>query len=44
MQLIYECDACHKFIVIHRGDMSRIPFPKLPNLVLKASEHTCKRK
>ena len=44
MQLLYHCEVCNNFIVIHTGDMSKIPFSRLPTIVLEASRHRCKRK
>jgi hypothetical protein len=42
-QLIYVCDQCSKMVVLTKGALVSIPFNRLPNLVLEADNHKCKK-
>jgi hypothetical protein len=42
--LIYQCDTCHKNVILSRGALASIPFNRLPNLVLEADSHKCIKK
>lgn len=42
--LFYQCDDCNQFFKLHSGSLTSIPFNKLPNKVLEATQHKCKRK
>jgi len=44
MQLLFLCESCNKYIVLHSGEMSRINFGRLPTTVYEASQHKCTKK
>ena len=42
MELHYVCSNCQTITVLHKGDLSRIVFGKLPNKLLEAeTKHHC---
>ena len=44
MTLQYVCDICGTIVIIHHGEMSRIPFGKMPQKILDASNHKCTKR
>jgi hypothetical protein len=45
MELHYVCSHCQTITVLHKGDLSRIVFGKLPNKLLEAeTKHHCTNK
>ena len=42
MELHYVCSNCQSIVILHKGDLSRIVFGKLPNKLLEAeTKHHC---
>jgi len=44
MELLYKCGLCGTLVYLHKGEMSRIQFNKMPTLVLEANNHHCPRR
>ena len=42
--LLFQCDLCHQLFKLHGGSLSSIPFGRMPQLVLDASNHRCPKK
>jgi hypothetical protein len=39
--IIFYCEACRQHFTLYRGDLISIPFGKLPEAVVRATEHQC---
>ena len=44
MRLLFECESCGAFYKLHAGSLSSIPFARLPQLILQASQHKCPKR